>query len=495
VARILLLNPSRWGRGITPIWIASHAAVLKERGHEVALFDATFFRDWSQNENKYNTANLQYRPSSYEQRIVLDDRPVVAALQAKIDAFKPDYVFWAAISSHIHGEGEYAAIQFGAQLMETLKTSAVSICGGLQPTAAPKETAARFPEVAYFIGGESEFVLADLVDALAAGRDPRGMAGVIVRDAGGIVVGPAQKPIHDLDRIGVYDFSLFDDQIFLRPYNGEVVRAVDYELSRGCPFTCSYCVETVIQRYYGLTDATPRGALKAPQAYLRAKSPARVYEEFATLYRDYGVTFVRCQDTNFLTIERDLLDGLAARMEAEPLPISLYVETRPEGINAKSVALMKRLKVDGVGMGIELAGQDFRESMLNRFANQGAILRAFEMLRSAGIRRTAYNIIGLPKQTEQSILDTVAFNRQLDPDNVTVAFYSPYLGTGQQQRGADEGYFLDYEFDLDSQLRTMSRHDTLTPELLSFYKRHFVRLVKEGLERLPDLKAQEGMAA
>jgi len=494
VARILFLNPSRWGRGITPIWIASHTAVLRGRGHEVGLFDATFFRDWSQNENRFNTENLQYRPSAYESRIVFDERPVVDALQAKVDAFAPDFIFWAAISSHIHGEGEYAAIQFGSHLMDKVRTSAVTVCGGLQPTAAPAETARRFPGVRYFVAGESEFAFADLVDAVSQGRDPRGMPGVIVRDGDGIVAGPAQPLIADLDRIGPYDFGLFDDQVFLRPYNGDVVRAVDYELSRGCPFTCSYCVETVIQRYYGQTEATPRGALKSPRNYLRGKSAARIHAELKSLHRHHGVTFVRCQDTNFLTIEREVLEDLADLLAADDIPLSLYIETRPEGINPRSVELLKRLKVDGVGMGIELSGQEFREALLNRFANQNAIFRAFEMLRASGIRRTAYNIIGLPSQNEQSILDTVTFNRQLDPDNVTVAFYSPYLGTGQQKRGADEGYFLDYEFDLDSQLRTMTRHEILTPALLAFYKRHFVRLVKEGFEALPALKRKEGIA-
>ena len=155
----------------------------------------------------------------------------------------------------------------------------------------------------------------------------------------------------------------------------------------------------------------------------------------------------------------------------------------PEGINASTVPLLRRLKVDGVGMGIELATQEFRESKLNRFADQAAIERAFRLLREAGIRRTAYNIIGIPEPSEDSILETIEFNRQLEPDNVTVAFFSPYLGTEQQRRGAEQHYFLDYEFDLDSQLRTLSRHAVLSAPLLSFYKRHFVCLVRDGLER------------
>ena len=52
-----------------------------------------------------------------------------------------------------------------------------------------------------------------------------------------------------------------------------------------------------------------------------------------------------------------------------------------EGINEKSVNLLKNLGVDGVGMGIELSGEEFRESELNRFANQNKIINAFKLLR------------------------------------------------------------------------------------------------------------------
>ena len=43
MSKILLIQPNKWGRGITSIWIPSHAAALKNAGHDVTLFDCTFF--------------------------------------------------------------------------------------------------------------------------------------------------------------------------------------------------------------------------------------------------------------------------------------------------------------------------------------------------------------------------------------------------------------------------------------------------------------------
>ena len=30
MAKILFINPNKWGRGITPIWVASHAGLFKK---------------------------------------------------------------------------------------------------------------------------------------------------------------------------------------------------------------------------------------------------------------------------------------------------------------------------------------------------------------------------------------------------------------------------------------------------------------------------------
>ncbi|MBF0249322.1 MAG: radical SAM protein [Alphaproteobacteria bacterium] len=495
MAKVLLLNPNKWGRGITVIWVASHAAALRAHGHEVRLFDATFYADWAENEVSYNTANQQYQPTDYDLCITFKQAPIREDLQRVIDEFDPDIVFWSALSSHIHGEGEYVSIQFGHDLMTEIQCRAVRIAGGLQVTANPAQTLQRFPGLTYAMGGETELLIRDFADRIDRGEAVHDLKGLVLRnESGKITFNPHQDLIHDLDELPPYDYSLFEDQVFFRPYNGEVVRAVDYELSRGCIYTCSYCVETVIQHYYDFDEATSRGTLIGAQNYLRHKSADRVMEEITTLHRDYGVTLFRCQDTNFLTIDRTMLNRLADLFDQADLPVQLYIETRPEGVNAASVQLLKRLRVDGVGMGIELATQGFRENNLNRFSDQDKIVRAFELLKDAKIRRTTYNVIGFPEQDEQSILDTIMFNNKLQPDNVTVAFYSPFIGTGQHLKATEDAYFADYDYDIDPQLRTLSLHNGVNRELLQFYKNAFARLAREGLGELERLKREKGLA-
>tara|TARA_Y100000768_G_scaffold521_1_gene376 strand:+ start:10525 stop:11979 length:1455 start_codon:yes stop_codon:yes gene_type:complete len=482
MAKILFLYPNKQGHGITVIWIPSHSAVLKSKGHSVELFDGTFFKNWTVDETAFNTENKMYKPSDYSTYVSFSSEDIHESLQSHINKFQPDIIFWSALSSHIHGEGEYVSIEYGYELIKKVSSDAIKIAGGLQATAAPDEMCKKFPNVDYFISGESEFVIAEVADRFDQNKNFDNINGLLANNKEPKYYG-RQDIISNMDVIPPYDYGIFDDQTFFRPYNGKVVRAADIELSRGCPYTCSYCVETVIQKYYGFNETGNNGVLKKASKYLRNKSSSRIFLEISSLYKDQGVTYFRCQDTNFLSINQKVLKELANLIDESNLPIFLYIETRPETINERSIELLKKLRVDGVGMGLELASESFRKSSLNRFPSQEKIIRAFKLLRKAGIKRTTYNILGLPNETEEMIHETIEFNRLLDPDNMTVSFFSPYLGTPEQQKAQSIGDFSSYEFNMDDQVRTVSKSNLVVKKKLEFYKRNFVKFVREGIPK------------
>lgn len=128
-------------------------------------------------------------------------------------------------------------------------------------------------------------------------------------------------------------------------------------------------------------------------------------------------------------------------------------------------------------MGIEIAAEGFREESLNRFASHSKIINAFEILKKNNIKRTAYNIIGLPDQTEEMIKNTIDYNKMLKPDNVTVAYYSPYYGTEEQKKSYNVGDFDEYEKNVDGQIRSVSKSSKIPPSKLDYYKENFSKLV------------------
>ena len=107
MAKVLLVNPNKWGRGITSIWIASHSAKLKKAGHSVDLFDCTFFKSWTVDETSYNTKNLQYKETDYSNYISYSEEDIVKSLQIKIDSFEPDIIFWSALGGILGAKSYY----------------------------------------------------------------------------------------------------------------------------------------------------------------------------------------------------------------------------------------------------------------------------------------------------------------------------------------------------------------------------------------------------
>jgi len=478
MAKILLINPNKWGRGITHIWIAAHSGVLKRNGHEVQLFDATFYNNWKHNEKDFEKEFLK---TNYDDLVKFSDEDVFQELEKKISEFNPDIVFWSAISSHIHSEGEYVNIQNGHDLFEnlTIPQEITLVTGGLQATSAPHFIFEKMDKIQFLIRGESEITLNEIANHIDDKKDFSKLDGLAYMEDNVLKLNKPQKILGDLDVISPYDYSIFDKQVFLKKYNGGVYKGVDYELSRGCIYSCAYCVETIIQKYYGFEETSPKsGAIKNFKSYLRHKSADVAFSEIKNLYENYGVTIFRCQDTNFLTIDRDTLTNLAKLIEESKFDIKLYIETRPEGINAKSIELLKKLKVDGIGMGIEASSESFREDSLKRFADQDKIINAFKILKENGINRTAYNIIGMPTQDEASIEETIKFNSLLMPDNISVHYYSPYYGTESHRNGVKEKLFDEYESDADAYLRSKTKNKNLTQEKLRYFKDNFIELVQ-----------------
>ena len=483
MAKILFLNPNKWGRGITHIWLASHAGLILKK-HKIEFFDATFYSDWALDEVNIQTLSKNYKKTNDDTYRKFSNKSIFKSLETKIHKFQPDVIFWSAFSSHIHGEGEYVNIQNGYDLLKNIETGNIlKITGGLQATSAPEIILSKMPKINYLISGESEIILNNILDSIDKKENFEKQDGLVFIKNGILKKNKRQKILKNLDHISPYNYDIFDDSVFFRPYNGRVVRAVDYELSRGCIYSCSYCVETIMQKYYGFTESSNKtGAINNFKNYLRSKSPEVIFQEIKNLVENKNIELIRCQDTNFLTNDRNILKQLSQMVENSNLNFKMYIETRPEGINMESIKLLKKLNVDGVGMGIELADSGFRENILHRYVSQKKTIDAFNLLKKNSIKRTAYNIIGLPGQNESSIKDTIKFNRLLDPDNITVAYYSPYYGTKSQIHGNEVGIFGDYESDVDSALRTKSKDSKLLPaEKLKYYKDNFVKFVKNGI--------------
>jgi ribosomal peptide maturation radical SAM protein 1 len=193
----------------------------------------------------------------------------------------------------------------------------------------------RFGFVDLVASGEADVSFPALVDALADGRDPQDVPGLLVRDANGSTVRTAEQAmVRDLDALPVPHYADYLDQLQASPSSIDVLPTLLLESSRGCwwgaKHHCTFC---------GLNGGS--------MAY-RSKSADRVLMEIESL-RAQGAGAVAVVD-NILDMHyfRTVLPALAER----GMPLDLFYEVKAN-LTREQIQLLARAGVRHIQPGIE----------------------------------------------------------------------------------------------------------------------------------------------
>ena len=130
-------------------------------------------------------------------------------------------------------------IELVKQLLRLLPAAlpdCVIICGGPEVSYETAAFLEAFPMVDYVVRGEGEQAAAALCEKLMAGEKGIGIAGVAWRDADGVHEGELVA----LDALDEMPFPYIEEEMA-----GIRERILYYETSRGCLFSCAYCLSCV----------------------------------------------------------------------------------------------------------------------------------------------------------------------------------------------------------------------------------------------------------
>ena len=197
------------------------------------------------------------------------------------------------------------------------------------------------------------------------------------------------------------------------------------ETSRGCPYTCDFCVAPLLQGHQ-----------------FRERPASAVVDEIERLQRDRGLKyFYLWGDT--VTLHQKSIGAIADELVRRGLGIHWIANARAD--NLTDPAFVERLRASGCWMlsfGIEASSPERRDEMQKRL-QEPAIATAITNLRQAGIKSFAFFILGYPGETRRSMAATADYARALDID--FAGFYPavPYPGTALGERAADAGWVLE----------------------------------------------------
>lgn len=436
--KFYLIYSNQFAVGNKPIGIASLASVLKQNGHSFRLMDCTQFdlRHSGSDSNKIGEISLQFKPPSNPERLPkrreVNFTQLCEIIAADIDAFKPDMIGLSALTDDI---------PLGIPIMRRIRPifpKIPMIVGGVHATVDPggmiKEDCIDVVCV-----GEGEGAILDIATAVDKKEPLDNIQNLWVKKADGHVIKNGLRPfIADMDTLPFPDWSIYPETAFYKPYHGRVYKYGDFEMSRGCPYKCSYCINVGLQELYKVQDD--------PNAYHREKSLPRVMKEIRLAMDNYGIEFLKFWDETFLLMHAQRLEEFGDLYSKE-IGLPYVIETTSSSITRRTVHILKKTNCRSASLGLETGSADLRKGILMKPTENQVYIDAFKLMKENGIRPVSFNMLGLPHESKEDLFRTIVLNRLGGTESQSVGIFYPYKGTPIRNYIQSKGMMdEDYEY-------------------------------------------------
>ncbi len=363
-------------KGFENIGIEYLSAVLKSNGHETKLaFDPALFND------QFINIKPLGRLFSYRKQLI-----------KQIVEYSPKLVAFSVVSS------DY---QWALQIAQEIKriSSAYIVFGGIHPSSVP-EIVLKNECVDSVVIGEGEFALLELANSLDNGKIDYSIKNIWFKREGKVIENPLRPYIDDLDRLPFPDKELYYEVIPKYKTGYAIITR------RGCINSCYYCQNTIWQMRY------PEGEK------VRLRSLDKVFQELKLAKQKYNFRLLRINDDLF-TSNEGWLKEFSQRYDKE-ISVPLYCFGSPSTINERIIKYLKKAGCYQLCLGVQSINTKTRKEILHRQDTNEQIEEAITLCRKYRIRCVADNIIGLPGEKEEDILDMAKFYNQHRVDRVCV---------------------------------------------------------------------------
>lgn len=463
MCKILFVYPNKEGYPIIPIAISLLSGILKNANHKVELFDVTFMvperLDHIAREKTRTVRHVDIE-AYWGSGGTFD---INDEFRKKIQSFDPDLIAFSIV------ENNYGCAK---ELFKTAKEvkNVPILVGGIFPTVVPKFFV-EDKNVDLICVGEGERTIVEIADRIDCHGSLANIPNLITKSAGNIPKNINTK-YYDWEPPVFQDWTLFDDRHLYKPFMGRMYRMGNFELSRGCPFNCSYCCNRTMQQLF-----------KGLGKYNRERPIGQLIDEISYMKEGYRLELIFFNDENFLQMNKERFKDFCAEYKVIGLPF--YITTRADSLlDEEKVRMLKDAGCISMGIGVEHGNKSIRKKLLNKVAPDWVLEKAFDNCNKVGIRTTAYVMIGLPFETEENIIETANFCKRLKTKSVGLAIFAPYYGTELRRICVENGFMEDKYYEDIS----VNYHSILTMPQISrqrmeelYYKFHSL-VYGEGVE-------------
>jgi radical SAM superfamily enzyme YgiQ (UPF0313 family) len=374
-----------------PLGIQTLAPVLRQRGHQVRMFD---------------TCHPQMRQEDIA-RAVIQEQPDVIALS-----------FLSTTT--------YQVVKAMVRRLKEAAAKIPIIVGGAFATLNADRILEDCADIDCVGVGEGEELLPDYLDHLDA---PGSVAGLVWRHDGKVIKNVARPLIQNLDLYPYPDrTSLPIDYIESLPLDVPAVLSLDkfctVQTSRGCPFSCIYC------------DIPSLG-----EGRWRSRSPEHVLGELQQL-NEQGYRSIYLTDDHFL-INSKRINAICSGIIERKLSFHWGCEGRADAVAIEQLPIMREAGCDFLAFGVETGSQ----KILDRLKKKQTLAQVEDAVREAkkqGIARIhGFFVVGSPDENEQDILSSFRLAARLELDTFGFNRLCVYRGTPLWHEYVDRGIIDD----------------------------------------------------
>jgi radical SAM superfamily enzyme YgiQ (UPF0313 family) len=333
-------------------------------------------------------------------------------------SYKPDIIGFSSF------EPTY---ELGLKLLRSINDKDIfTIVGGVYATLCPEKIIIEDAVDAVCIG-EGEDALVELCRSIETGKINYSIPNLWFKVDSEIVKN-CGRTLVNLDEIHFQDWSPWKvPPRASKAMAGKIRITALVELSRGCPYNCTYCVNEFLNDTF--------------KGNYRERSAGRFVDEVRMLQRRYDIKFVYFVDETLLTTSKRRFEELIEKYSV--LQIPFWCQSRIESLTYEKVKLLKEIGLQAINIGIECGNEKFRKKILHRRSSNSGLIQGVQEAKRAGVRVGANVIIGLPGESRNEIFETIELIREAQPTSTMVHLFQPYEKTPMREESIKMGLIKD----------------------------------------------------
>lgn len=376
------------------------------------------------------------------------NKPVKERIRTALKEMNPEYcgiTFTTPLSKEADSVAEF---------IKSIDPSVKMVAGGCHATIMPKETldSGNFDIV---IVGEGELALKEML----SGKPLEKIDGIGFRKKTKLVINKPMQLIENLDDLPFPDYSIFNPKDYFTPrLTCRRSPVVAMETSRGCVYGCVYCNKSVFGRRF------------------RYKSPKRTVDEMEHILK-FGYKEIHIWDDGFST-DMERAKEVCREILRRKLKITwnIYNGLRVDRMDRELLILLKKSGCYRISIGVESGNQAILDR-INKGTKLEKIREIFKLTREVGMETIAFCMIGLPGETEETMMQTINFMLELKSTVPKLSILMPLPGTPIFEEWDRDGYIIsknwpDYIFHLPQKVYN---HPNLDWKTINKYYNLFYR--------------------